>query len=170
MIFPSFAFFNRIMLSWLKCDRNIGPSGAAGCDFDSRAPCTLNPTGTLQTRKCATVLASTCSIALHFGVTRQKDVAFTEMRVSSILLLSHFVHDVTPAHVRRASYVKNFPAAVFSRLHWKMLFFSFSLRLEKKKTWAHFQHDVSCLVCSLYRQQLYQRLKQLDVTFPKRHI
>lgn len=48
--FFSFAFFDKIMLSWLKCDGNIGPYRAAGCDFDSRALCTVNLTGTLQTK------------------------------------------------------------------------------------------------------------------------
>lgn len=119
--FFSFAFFDRIMLSSLKCDRNIRPYRAAGCDFDSRALCTFNPARTLQTKSVqwdvagGSVLfndgapqfwrppAASCCISVWRG--KETFCSATESRVSNILLLSHFVH---------YSLCQNFPAAVLS--------------------------------------------------------
>lgn len=162
--FFSFAFFNRIMFSWLKRDRNIGPYRAAGCDFDSRALCTVGPAGTLQTKSVQWDVAglfnegvpqfwrppaASCCISVWRG--KKTFCSATEMRVSNNLLLSHFVH---------YSLCQNFPASVFSRLQRKMFFFRKGKNLggkkycfpwdwKKKKVCAHFQYDVSCLVCSL---------------------
>lgn len=118
------------MLSWLKCDRNIGPYRAAGCDFDSRALCTVNPAGTLQTKSVQWAVAGGSVLFVGMRARRSSGIHLQHRAASrcdaakktfgSATKTKHFAaapfRSLCNTGCTHVSYVKTFPLQKFCSL------------------------------------------------------